>query len=186
VKNNEYENYKSSVLFMLPKDFIAWKLSGSIHTEPSDASATSLFDVKNNTWSQRAFEIFSDSSIKLPKILPSDAIVGQIPQSLANELGLKNRPYIVAGGADNACALLGMGGLKENQMVLSLGTSGTVIVTTKEYKPDFTGRVHTFRHVINDMYYHMGVILSATYSLDWYLISNTNQISQVGSTHSDT
>jgi len=62
-----------------------------------------------------------------------------------------------------------MGGLKENQMVLSLGTSGTVIVTTKEYKPDFTGRVHTFRHVINDMYYHMGVILSATYSLDWYL-----------------
>ncbi|HOA17080.1 MAG TPA: xylulokinase [Fervidobacterium sp.] len=169
VKNNEYENYKSSVLFMLPKDFIAWKLSGSIHTEPSDASATSLFDVKNNTWSQRAFEIFSDSSIKLPKILPSDAIVGQIPQSLANELGLKNRSYIVAGGADNACALLGMGGLKENQMVLSLGTSGTVIVTTKEYKPDFTGRVHTFRHVINDMYYHMGVILSATYSLDWYL-----------------
>lgn len=169
VKNNEYENYKSSVLFMLPKDFIAWKLSGSIHTEPSDASATSLFAVKENTWSQRAFEIFSDSSIKLPKVVPSDAIVGQIPQFLADELGLKNRPYIVAGGADNACALLGMGGLEEGQMVLSLGTSGTVIITTKEYKPDLTGRVHTFRHVINDMYYHMGVILSATYSLDWYL-----------------
>ncbi len=168
VKNNEPEIYKKAHYLLLPKDFIAWKLTGEYVTEPSDASGTSLYSVRDNAWCNEVFEIFSDSKIKPPKIVNSSSIVGQMSKSIVTEIGLEKPPYIVAGGADNACAALGMNAFNAGSMVISVGTSGTVILTNKEYIPDLTGKVHTFRHVINDVFYHMGVILSATFSLDWF------------------
>lgn len=174
VKNHEPEIYKKASTFLLPKDFIAWKLTGEICTEPSDASDTSLFSVKENNWDEDALKIFSDSHIEPPKVIPSQAVVGAMVGAVAREVGFQFRPLIVAGGADNACASLGMNAFTENVMVISIGTSGTVILTNKQYVPDLTGRVHTFRHVVKDMFYHMGVVLSATFSLDWFarLINN--------------
>ncbi len=167
VKNHEPEVYAKARTFMLPKDFIAWKLTGNICTEPSDASGTSLFAVEKNTWDEEALRIFSDSHIEPPKVIPSQAVVGDTVGGVAREIGLRTRPLVVAGGADNACASLGMNAFTDNVMVISVGTSGTVILTNKQYIPDLTGRVHTFRHVMKDMFYHMGVVLSATFSLDW-------------------
>ncbi|AEH50261.1 xylulokinase [Pseudothermotoga thermarum] len=175
VKNNEPEVYKKASTFMLPKDFIAWKLTGKICTEPSDASGTSLFNVKENKWDEEALKVFSDSHIQPPQVVPSQAVVGEVVGGVTREIGFKTRPLVVAGGADNACAALGMNAFIENVMVISVGTSGTVILTNKSYVPDLTGRVHTFRHVINDMFYHMGVVLSATFSLDWFARLVNNQ-----------
>lgn len=168
VKNHEPEIYKKACTFLLPKDFIAWKLTGELCTEPSDASGTSLFSVKENSWDEEALKILSDSHIEPPKVIPSQAVVGTMLGDVAKEVGFGSRPLIVAGGADNACASLGMNAFTENVMVISIGTSGTVILTSKRYIPDLTGRVHTFRHVLKDMFYHMGVVLSATFSLDWF------------------
>ncbi len=182
IKNHEPEVYKKAATFMLPKDFIAWKLTGRACTEPSDASGTSLFSVKDNKWDETAFSIFSDSHIEPPQIIPSQAVVGAMVGGAAREIGFRTRPLVVAGGADNACASLGMNAFAENVMVISVGTSGTIILTNKEYIPDLTGRVHTFRHVINDMFYHMGVVLSAAFSLDWFarLVDNQDVTALIG------
>ncbi|HCZ05876.1 MAG: xylulokinase [Thermotogota bacterium] len=183
VKKNEPDVFKKAFTFLLPKDYIAYKLTGSLRTEPSDASGTSLFSVKENRWDEDVLQSLFGNQLVPPEIVPSHGVVGNIRPEIARELGIKNIE-VVAGGADNACAALGMGAMKEQQMVVSVGTSGTVIVTGKDYKPDTTARIHLFRHVISDLYYHMGVVLSATFSLDWaikilYQNANHNNIEKI-------
>jgi len=177
VKKNEPEIFEKARTFLLPKDYIAYKLTGSLHTEPSDASGTSLFSVEKNRWDDQVFSLFFEGRIEPPKVVESSAVVGELLPDVACEIGFKKRAKVVAGGADNACAALGMGVMEASQMVVSVGTSGTVMVTKEKYSPDTTGRIHLFRHVIPGLYYHMGVILSATFSLDWIVENLYGEVS---------
>lgn len=167
LRKNEPEVYEKIYKFMLPKDFINYMLTGNIKTEHSDASGTVMYDVSKMDWNLDVLRELKIPAEMLPEILPSNGVVGEVKPDVAEDLGLKGT-LVVAGGADNACAALGIAVTDPGDVMVSLGTSGTVVAPTVSGSPDPKGRVHFFAHTVPGMRYHMGVMLTATYSLEWF------------------
>ncbi len=107
VKEKEPENFARISKIMLPKDYIAYMLSGSFCTDVSDASGMLLFDVKNKIWSKEMMEICGVKEEQLAKIYESYEVVGTLKPELASLFGLSDTVKIVAGAGDNAAAAVG-------------------------------------------------------------------------------
>ncbi|MCS7175025.1 xylulokinase [Pseudothermotoga sp.] len=168
LKKHQPELFKRIRKIMLPKDFTNFMLTGEFATEHSDASGTMLYDVSKLDWCEEVLETFEIQKSWLPTLSRSDQIVGKVKKNLAGELGLKGEVFVVAGGADNACAALGIGVIEPGDVMVSLGTSGTVVAPVVNGSSDPKGRVHFFAHTVFGVKYHMGVMLTATYSLEWF------------------
>lgn len=167
LRKNEPEVYEKIHKMMLPKDFINFMLTGNVTTEHSDASGTTMYNVSKMCWNDDVLSVLKIKKEILPEILPSSGIVGRVKREIAEELNLKDT-VVVAGGADNACAALGVGVIEPGDVMVSLGTSGTVVAPTLTGSFDPKGRVHFFAHTVPNVRYHMGVMLTATYSLEWF------------------
>ncbi len=168
VKENEPENFGKIKKIMLPKDYIAYKLSGVHCTDVSDASGMLLMDVKNKCWSQEMLDICSISSEQLPKLYESYEIVGNVKEQIANELGFSTKCKIVAGAGDNAAAAVGTGTVGDGMCNISLGTSGTIFISSKKFGVDKNNALHAFAH--SDGHYHlMGCMLSAASCNKWWM-----------------
>ena len=168
VKNNEPEIFEKISKIMLPKDYISYMLSGSFCTDYSDASGMLLLDVKNKKWSQEMIKICSISEDMLPKLYESYEIVGNIKPELAKELGLNEDIKIIAGSGDNAAAAIGTATVGEGACNISLGTSGTIFISSKNFGVDKYNALHSFDHA--DGYYHlMGCMLSAASCNKWWM-----------------
>ncbi len=168
VRANEPEVYERIATVLLPKDYINFRLTGELATEYSDASGTLLFDVANRRWSAEMLKALEISPRILPEALPSTSVMGRVSAEVASLTGLAAGTPVVAGGADNACAAVGTGILAPGDVLTSLGTSGTVVAPTAAPRVDPGARVHTFCHVVPDVWYLMGVVLSAGGSLRWF------------------
>ncbi|MGM0640879.1 MAG: xylulokinase [Thermotogota bacterium] len=171
IKNNEPENYNKIYKVLLPKDYIIYKLTGNIGIDYSDASGTSFLDIKNNKWSDDLLD-----KLKIPKEILPDIYNSNDFRGYLNYSKQKN-VMVYSGGADNAISAFGNGVLETGDTIISLGTSGTVLAITEKKESDKKGQIHFFNHVIKDKKYYMGVMLSATSSLDWFLKNIGNDIS---------
>jgi len=166
LKTNENDNFKKLHKILLPKDFIAFKMTGDFTIEQSDASGTSLYKVKEGVYDKKLLEKLSITEEQLPEIIPSGALIGRVD---CEELPFLKGVSVVSGGADNAAAAFGCGIEKPGDAMVSLGTSGTVVAVTESPDEDISGKIHLFAHVKENTFYHMAVILSATNSLNWFL-----------------
>ncbi|MCI8599702.1 MAG: xylulokinase [Lachnospiraceae bacterium] len=168
IKNQEPENFACIEKIMLPKDYLAYRLSGTFCTDVSDASGTLLFDVKNKCWSKEMMEICGVKETQLPKIFESYEVVGTLRPKLAAELGLSENVKIAAGAGDNAAAAVGTGTVGDGSCNISLGTSGTIFISSKNFGVDENNALHSFAHA--DGYYHlMGCMLSAASCNKWWM-----------------
>ena len=168
VKNNEPEIFAKISKIMLPKDYISYMLSGSFSTDYSDASGMLLLDVKNKKWSKEMIDICSISEDMLPKLYESYEVVGAIKPELAKELGLNEGIKIVAGAGDNAAAAIGTATVGEGACNISLGTSGTVFISSKNFGVDNFNALHSFAHADGN-YHLMGCMLSAASCSKWWM-----------------
>lgn len=168
LRENEPENFAKIKKIMLPKDYVAYKMSGVFATDLSDASGTLYLDVKNREWSKPMLELLRISAEQLPKLFESFQTIGMIKKELAAELGLKNDVQIVIGGGDQAVAAVGGGVVEPNDCSLSLGTSGVVFASTDQFFVDEKNSLHSFCHA-NGKYHQMGVTLAAAASLKWWV-----------------
>ena len=178
LRNNEPDSYKRIRKIMLPKDYIAYRLSGSFCTDYSDASGMLLLDVKGRKWSREMCEICGVSESQLPKLYESYEKVGSLLPNLADELGLSRDVIIAAGAGDNAAAAVGTGTVGNGCCNVSLGTSGTIFISSDTFRLDDNNALHSFAHA--DGHYHlMGCMLSAASCNKWWLegILNTNDYS---------
>lgn len=168
VKNKEPENFARIKKIMLPKDYLAYKLSGTFCTDYSDASGMLLLDVKNKCWSKQMMEICGVSEEQLPKLFESYEVVGTLKEDIAEELGLSKEVKIIAGAGDNAAAAVGTGTVGDGMCNISLGTSGTIFISSKTFGVDSNNALHSFDHA--DGYYHlMGCMLSAASCNKWWM-----------------
>lgn len=167
VKNNEPDNFDKIHKIMLPKDYIAYKLTGVFATDVSDASGTLLFDVKNRTWSDKMLEIVGIGKDKLPIVYESYEVIGSIREDLAKELNLNPNISVIIGGGDQAVGAVGTGTVGDGRCCVSLGTSGVVFASSDKFgmKPETT--LHSFCHA-DGSYHYMGVMLSAAASNKWW------------------
>ncbi|RMH40682.1 MAG: xylulokinase [Alphaproteobacteria bacterium] len=152
---------------LLPKDHLRLWLTGEIATEMSDAAGTSWLDVGGRAWAEELAVASATDPAWLPDLFEGTEVTGGLRADLAAEFGLRPGTPVVGGGADNAAAAAGMGCLAEGQGFVSLGTSGVVLVARDGYHPAPETAVHTFCHAVPDRWYQMGVMLSATDSLNW-------------------
>ena len=168
MKENEPENFARIKKIMLPKDYIAYMLTGVHCTDPSDASGMLLYDVKNRRWSEEMCEICGIDKAMLATVYESYEKVGTLKPDVASELGLSESVIVAAGAGDNAAAAVGTGTVGEGLCNISLGTSGTIFISSHEFKVDSFNSIHSFAHA--DGYYHlMGCMLSAASCKAWFL-----------------
>ncbi len=168
IKNKESENFARIEKIMLPKDYLAYKLSGVHCTDVSDASGMLLFDVKNRCWSKEMMDICGVREEQLAKIFESYEVVGTLKPELAKELELPETVKIIAGAGDNAAAAVGTGTVGDGMCNISLGTSGTIFISSKDFGVDKYNALHAFAHA--DGHYHlMGCMLSAASCNKWWM-----------------
>lgn len=167
VKENEPEIFTESKVFLLPKDYLRYRMTGQIHMEYSDAAGTLLLNVAKREWSQEILDYFHLSSEFCPSLVESHELVGTITESFAAATGLSEKTKVFAGGADNACGAIGSGILSDGKTLCSIGTSGVVLSYEERDDLDFGGKVHYFNHGEENAFYTMGVTLAAGYSLSW-------------------
>lgn len=168
VKKNEPNNFERIAKVMLPKDYIVYKLTGVFSTDVSDASGMLLLDCENRCWSKEMCDIVGISIDKLPKVYESSDIVGNIKEDVANVIGSTTKTFVCAGAGDNAASAIGAGATSDGKCNISLGTSGTVFISTKDFAKIDNKAIHNFCNATNE-YHLMGCILSAASSLKWFI-----------------
>ncbi|MFR2718782.1 MAG: xylulokinase, partial [Ruminococcus sp.] len=168
MKENEPELFAKIKKIMLPKDYLAYRLSGVHSTDYSDASGMLLLDVKNRCWSREMMDISGISRDQLPDLYESYEAVGTLKPELAEALGLSAEVKIAAGAGDNAAAAVGTGTVGDNRCNISLGTSGTIFISSENFGVDAHNALHSFAHA--DGHYHlMGCMLSAASCNKWWM-----------------
>ena len=167
IKNKEPQNFAKIKKIMLPKDYIAYKLSGVHCTDVSDASGMLIFDVKNRCWSKEMIDICGIKEEQLAKVYESYEVVGNVTDEIAKELEIPNTVKIVAGAGDNAAAAIGTGTVGDGRCNISLGTSGTIFISSKNFGVDSNNALHSFDHADGN-YHLMGCMLSAASCNKWW------------------
>ena len=167
LRQNEPENFARIHKIMLPKDYINYKLTGVHSTDYSDASGTLLLDVQHKCWSQEMLEICGVQQSWLPHLYESWQPVGTLTKKAAETLHLPQSVTVCAGAGDNAAAAIGCGAVGGGKCNISLGTSGTVFITSNHFSQDKENALHSFAHA-DGGYHLMGCILSAASCNKWW------------------
>ena len=167
MKENEPENFAKIEKIMLPKDYLAYRLSGSFCTEYSDASGMLLLDVEHKCWSAKMLEICGITEAQIPKLYESWEVVGTLKAEIAAELGVSEDVKVIAGAGDNAAAAVGTATVGDGGCNISLGTSGTLFISSKKFGVDKNNALHSFDHADGN-YHLMGCMLSAASCNKWW------------------
>jgi len=168
MKENEPENFAKIRKIMLPKDYINYILTGVHACDYSDASGILLLDVKNKCWSKEMMEICGVTEAQMPKLFESYECIGTVKPEVAKALGLPEGVKVAAGAGDNAAAAVGTGVVGEGGCNISLGTSGTVFISSKSFGVDPNNALHAFAHA-DGGYHLMGCMLSAASCNKWFM-----------------
>ncbi len=168
MRENEPDLFARIAKIMLPKDYINYVLTGVHCTDYSDASGMLLLDVEHKGWSKEMLDICGISEGQMPQLFESYEKVGTLKPTIAKDLGLPETVAVCAGAGDNAAAAVGTGTVGEGACNISLGTSGTVFISSERFGVDPNNALHAFAHA--DGHYHlMGCMLSAASCNKWLM-----------------
>ena len=168
MQENEPENFAKIAKIMLPKDYINYILTGVHACDYSDASGMLLMDVEHKRWSQEMLAICGVSETQMPKLYESYDCIGTVLPDVAAKLGIPATVKVAAGAGDNAAAAVGTGTVGEGGCNISLGTSGTVFISSEKFGVDDTNALHAFAHA-DGGYHLMGCMLSAASCNKWLM-----------------
>ena len=168
MRKHEPELFAKIHKIMLPKDYLNYMLTGVHCTDVSDASGMLLFDVANKCWSREMLDICGVREEQMAKIFESYEAVGTLKPEMARELGLPETVRVCAGAGDNAAAAVGTATVGDGRCNISLGTSGTIFISSERFGVDPNNALHAFAHA--DGHYHlMGCMLSAASCNKWWM-----------------
>ena len=185
LKNNEKEHYDIIHKIILPKDYIRYKLTGTLYTDVSDASGTGFFDVINRCWSKELLERLDIPVRWFPEALESMDSSGVLKPELAEMLGIKYDIPVIAGAGDAVIQPLASGILDSSEGLLVIGTGGNVTVQLPGSIKNQDGKLQVFCGVMPGSYVAMGVTLSAGDSLRWIRDLLQEGVNQLKVTHKD-
>ena len=168
VRENEPENFARIAKLMLPKDYINYVLTGVHSCDYSDASGMLLLDVEHKRWSKEMLELCGLTEAQMPTLFESFEKIGVVKPEVAALLGLPEGVVVAAGAGDNAAAAVGTGVVGDDGCNISLGTSGTVFISSAKFGVDSTNGLHAFAHA-DGGYHLMGCMLSAASCNKWLM-----------------
>ena len=169
VAQNEPEVYGRVAHVLLPKDYVRYRLTGEFFSEVSDASGTSLFDVRRRGAGRtRCWPRWTSRRAWLPEVTESPVVSARVSAAAAAATGLVAGTPVVGGGGDQAAQAVGTGIVQEGIVSVTLGTSGVVFAQSDAYRVEPAGRLHAFCHAVPGKWHLMGVMLSAAGSFRWF------------------
>ncbi len=167
MKKHEPDNFARISKIMLPKDYINYRLTGVHACDYSDASGMLLLDVQHKEWSEEMLKICDVRRDQLPRLFESYEVIGTVKKEVAGELGIPENVRVIAGAGDNAAAAIGTGTVGDGDCNISLGTSGTIFISSDTFGVDSFNALHSFAHA-NGKYHLMGCMLSAASCNKWF------------------
>ncbi|MDX8527172.1 xylulokinase [Mesorhizobium sp. MSK_1335] len=167
VKEHEAKVFAAVAKVLLPKDYLRLWLTGEHISEMSDSAGTSWLDVGKRGWASELLAATSLDEKHMPSLVEGTAKAGALRSELASKWGIAAGIPIAGGAGDNAASACGMGTVGAGNAFVSLGTSGVLFAANASYLPNPESAVHTFCHALPATWHQMGVILSATDSLNW-------------------
>ncbi len=167
MRKHEPELFGRIAKIMLPKDYLVYKLTGVHATDCSDASGMLLLDVKHRCWSAEMLEECGLSQRQLPRLFESWQPAGTLLPPVAARLGLPEGVVVCAGAGDNAAAAVGTGTVGDGHCNISLGTSGTIFISSSKFGVDPNNALHAFAHA-DGGWHLMGCMLSAASCNSWW------------------
>ena len=168
MQKHEPELFAKIGKIMLPKDYLAYRLTGVHATDASDASGMLLYDVKNRKWSSKMCELCGIREEQLAKVFESYEVIGTVKKETAAELGIRKDVRVIAGAGDNAAAAIGTGTVGDGDCNISLGTSGTIFIAADHFSVDDKNALHSFAHATG-AWHLMGCMLSAASCNKWWM-----------------
>jgi xylulokinase len=183
LRNHEPAAFARLKTVLLAKDYVRYRLTGALATEPSDASATLMYDTARLRWSAEIMRAMDLPESLLPAVGGSAEVLGRVTGDAARLTGLAEGTPVVGGGADNACGAAGVGVVAPGEAVASWGTSGTVLAPMDQPHVDPGMRAHTFCHVVPGTWYLMGVVLSAGGAFAWHREQLARELAGVPDAH---
>ncbi|HTM78142.1 MAG TPA: xylulokinase, partial [Devosia sp.] len=167
VRKHEPEIFAKIVKVLLPKAYIRLLLTGEHVEEMSDAAGTLWLDVGKRDWSDELLAVTGLTRAHMPRLVEGSTPSGNLKREFVERWGMSGEVVVAGGAGDNAAAACGIGAIRPGEGFVSLGTSGVIFVSNDRFRPNTAGAVHAFCHAIPDTWHQMGVILSATDSLNW-------------------
>ncbi len=167
VRKHEPEVFDRVVKVLLPKDYLRLCLTGDHLSEMSDSAGTLWLDVARRAWSPELLAATGLTKAHMPELVEGSAPAGRLRPDLAERWGMRTPPILAGGGGDNAASAAGVGAVAPGTGFASLGTSGVLFVSTDGFRPNTDEAVHAFCHAVPGVWHQMGVILSATDTLNW-------------------
>tara|TARA_R110002124_G_scaffold109676_15_gene262964 strand:+ start:2640 stop:4103 length:1464 start_codon:yes stop_codon:yes gene_type:complete len=181
VRKYEPEIYARIAKVLLPKAYIRLLLTGDYAEDMSDASGTLWLDVGKRDWSDELLAVTGLDRSHMPSLVEGSAPSGVLKREFAQRWGMDANVVVAGGAGDNAASACGIGAIRPGEGFVSLGTSGVLFVSNDRFRPNTEGAVHAFCHAVPDTWHQMGVILSATDSLNWLSkITGQNQAALSG------
>lgn len=168
MRQNEPDLFARIAKILLPKDYLVYRLTGVHATDYSDASGTLLLDVAHKRWSSEMLDLCGVTEAQMPTLFDSWQPVGTLTAAAATALGLPTDVVVCAGAGDNAAAAIGTGTVGEGRCNISLGTSGTVFISSEQFRVDPHNALHTFAHA-DGGFHLMGCMLSAASCNKWWM-----------------
>ncbi|MGC8874138.1 MAG: xylulokinase [Chloroflexia bacterium] len=168
VREHEPHVYRQIAHILLPKDYVRFRLTRGLFSEVSDASGTSLFEVRERRWCQAMLDALEVPRAWLPEVTESPVVSATVHAEAARETGLLEGTPVVGGAGDQAAQAVGTGIVQEGIVSVTIGTSGVVFAASASYRVEPQGRLHAFCHAVPGMWHLMGVMLAAGGSLRWY------------------
>lgn len=166
LRDNEPESYRSARWALQPKDWLRLQLTGEVASEPSDASATLLYDVESDGWAYDVVETLGLRAELLASLTGSARVAGQLNHEAAKHLGVPAGTPVAAGAGDTAAAILGSG-LRLGSVQLTVGTGGQIVALRDTPVPDPEESVHLYRAATDHNWYSMAAVQNAGLALEW-------------------
>ncbi len=166
-QENMPDMFKKVAVVLGTKDYINYRLTGRIATDPSYASGSGFYNLEQNKYDGGLLNEFGFKASLFPDILPSTHIIGTLTPEASRATGLPAHVKVACGGVDNACMALGARGIKDGRVYTSLGSSSWIAITSHKPILDKALRPFVFAHVIPGMYASATSIFSAGSSFQW-------------------
>ncbi len=146
-KESRPDSYARARHFLVPKDFINFRLTGVAASDHSEASLSYIYDCRTGDYTKELADAVGVDIDKFAPIHRSHEVIGTVTQSASNATGIPDGTPVVAGGGDFPVSMLGFGIVGENRMADVTGTSSLLAVHSK--KPLIDPAIQNCRHVVD-------------------------------------
>ncbi len=132
VRDERSEQYGAARWLLLPGSFVAWRASGQLAVDPSNASSSMLLDVSTRDWCPEACAAFEVPAERLAPVRPAHEVLGPVAPWLRDAAGIDPATLVVLGCGDEMAATLGAGVVEPGEVCDVIGTAEPVCAVVSE------------------------------------------------------